>query len=732
MTRRPRDAMSKEELIRELEKLEAVAHRHAAAAEWPDRERLIHDLEVHQVQLETQNRELREAQQRLEEARERYADLYDFAPVGYCTIDPEGRIRELNLTAAALFGAPRGELVGKPITGMLPVESRVPFAEHLARCRTERSRVTSELTVSRGPLGVHTVDVVSEPIVDRDGSAVAFRTSLVDISARKQLEIDLRLLSQAGQALGSTLDRTRTLETAARLVVPAVADLCMIDIIDDAGRIERPVVVFADPDKAALADRMRELVPRPGWQSVQARVIASGDPILLPELSDEIRRQLAYDDREADSLRMAEIQSQMVLPLTVRDRVLGALTLATAGSARRYTPAHLELARALATRIALALDSARLYAAAQHAIAARDATLALVSHDLRSPLGVILMQTELLLRTAPDDATPRFIKSFDAIRRSAQRMRRLIQDLLDFASIETGRLSVERTRQAMAQLVDEVVEELRAEATAKSLQLERELPAGDPLEVECDRGRIDQVLGNLVGNALKFTAAGGKIVVRAEPLGAEVRVSVADTGSGIAPADLPHVFDRYWQARATARMGSGLGLAIAKGIVVAHGGRIWVESRRGSGSTFYFTLPRAAAARETIDALAAPLAAREMRPSGTVLVVDDDSESCDALGEVLAKNGYDVVKAGNGAEALAYLHESPRPVLILLDLAMPVMDGWELLAGREDDPLLRAIPVLVLSGEREAAERVVALHAGYLAKPVSADRLLDAVAHIAH
>jgi PAS domain S-box-containing protein len=731
MTRRPRDAMSKEELLRELDKLEAAAHRHAATSQWPDRERLIHDLEVHQVQLETQNRDLREAQQRLEEARERYADLYDFAPVGYCTVDPEGRIRELNLTAAALFGAPRGELVGKPITSMLPVESRVPFAEHLARCRTERSRVTSEITVSRGPLGVHTVDVVSEPIVDHDGQVIAFRTSLVDISARKQLELDLRLLSQAGHALGSTLDRTRTLDTAARLVAPAVADLCMIDTVDDAGRLERPVVVFADPGKAVLADRMRALVPRPGWQSAQARVITSGEPILLPELSDEIRRQLAYDDREADTLRMAEIESQMVLPLTVRDRILGALTLATAGSGRRYTSAHLELARALATRIALALDSARLYEEARHAIAARDATLALVSHDLRSPLGVILMQTELLLRTAPDHATRGFIKSFDAIRRSAQRMRRLIQDLLDFASIETGRLSVERTRQAAAQLVDDVVDELRAEAAAKSLQLERELPAGDPLEVDCDRDRIEQVLANLVGNALKFTAAGGKIVVRAELLGAEIRISIADTGSGIAPDDLPHVFDRYWQARATARMGSGLGLAIAKGIVVAHGGRIWAESRLGSGSTFYFTLPHAAATRAPVDALA-PAPARDVRPSGTVLVVDDDSESRDVLGEVLAQSGYEVAKAGNGVEALAYLHESPPPALVVLDLTMPVMDGWEFLAGRERDPLLRAIPVLVLSGQREAADRVVALHAGYLAKPVSADRLLDAVAHIAH
>lgn len=522
MTRRAFHEMSKDELIREIERLE-----------------------IHQVELELQNQELREAQHRLEEAVERYAAHYDFAPAGYCTLDPAGRILEANLRTASLLGAPRGDLVGRLLASFLPLGSRRPFSDHLARCRTELARVTSELALAPGPEGARTVKLVSEPIVDHDGRASAFRTNLVDISARKQLELDLRLLAQAGQELGAALDRARTLDTAARLVVPAVADLCMIDVVDEAGAVERPVVMLADPGNALLCERLRELAQRPGRYVAQAQVIASGEPILLPELSDEVRRHTAYEDCHAEALRAAGIQSVMIVPLIIRGHVLGALTLGAGASGRRYTTTHLKLAHGLASRIALALDNARLYADAQRATAARDATLAVVSHDLRTPLGVILMWTQLLQERAPAASPRADQRSVEVIRCAAERMGRLIQDLVDIASIEAGRVSVACSRQPVASLVEEAVEALRAHAAAKSLRLEAELPADDRMDADCDRDRIAQVLTNVIGNAIKFTPAGGRILVRAEPFDAEVLVSIADTGPGIAPADLPHVFDRY-------------------------------------------------------------------------------------------------------------------------------------------------------------------------------------------
>ncbi len=716
MTRRDLDALSKAELIRELEQLEMRADS-VASSDASDRERLIHDLEVHQIELEMQNRELRDAHARLAEVSEKYRELYDFAPVGYCTLDPDGRVSDVNLTCATLLGARRDELTGRSFAAMLPRESRSVFSAHIVRCRAERGRVTSQLALAPDARGPRIVQLVSEPMSDESGNTIAFRTSLVDISTLKELEQDLVLLSRAGETLTASMDRAGTLDAAARITVPALADLCIIDIVGDAGVVGRARVMFGDRDKAALAERLRSFNDHPGWQSPQRRVIASGEPILLAEVSDQIRDRISYDDRDAATLRAANIRSVMVVPLAAHSRVIGAMTFAAAESGKRYTTSDLVLARAVASRVALALDNVRLYAEATRATAARDATLAVVAHDLRSPVQTILMGASIVMSTA-DDPTRRAERhrSLTSIHRSAERMARLIRDLVDVSSIEAGRFSVTTTPQSLGALVEESIEALRDGAEARAVRLTSELPVGDGFEVEADRDRMEQVLGNLIGNAIKFTPRNGAIVVRAERRDGEVWLSVTDNGPGITPAQLPHVFDRYWQAPETARFGHGLGLTIAKGIVEAHRGRIWVDSELGAGTTFYVALPPVRASHD---------AARDK----TVLVVDDDLDTRDALGERLASAGYEIAKAADGAQALAYLKRAAPPALILLDLAMPVMDGWQFLAERERDADLRAIPVVVISAQPDVEERITALHAGFLAKPITIARLLDEVAH---
>jgi PAS domain S-box-containing protein len=594
MIQRDFDRMSKGELIRELKKLEAGRPSAADdAASSP--ERLIHELHVHQVELEMQNRELREAQEHLEASRARYADLYDFAPVGYCTLGPEGEIREINLAGAVLLGVAREGLLGRSFASAATLADRRHFLTHVKQCLQENARVTSELTLPLRGRGARVVQVVSEPLRDEAGVTTACRTVFSDISERKQLESKLRLLAEAGETLASSLDYATTLEAVARLAVPALADLCMVDVLGEAGKVERPVVLFADPAKQkSLADKVRQLSPRAGWQTPQAGVIESGQPMLLAEVSGRLRERLADDDAHADALRAADVRSLMVVPLSAHGRAFGALTFFAAESGRRYTPADLSLAQALASRTAVAMDNARLHAKAQRAVAARDAILALVSHDLRDPLGVILLQTTLVLadRTSKgrhDETT----KPFDTIRRAAKRMSRLIQDLLDIVSIEAGRFAIERSRQAVGPLLREALEASQPQAATRSLRLEGDPSAGDALAVDCDRDRLLQVFANLLGNAIKFTPAGGAISVRVEPRANDACFSVADTGVGIPADDLPHVFDRFWQAEQTARLGTGLGLSIARGIVEAHGGRLWVESQVGVGSTFSFTLPLA-------------------------------------------------------------------------------------------------------------------------------------------
>lgn len=230
---------------------------------------------------------------------------------------------------------------------------------------------------------------------------------------------------------------------------------------------------------------------------------------------------------------------------------------------------------------------------AKRAIRSRDDMLATVSHDLRNPLSTIAMIASLMFAApATDEEGRRLHRHAAKLDRAVKRMEHLIRDLLDLASIESGHLSINPKPTQLLPLINEGLDALQPAAQAKRLKLTGELPEASSL-VFCDRERVLQVLTNIVGNAIKFTPEGGSILIRCARRSQEVCVSVTDTGAGIAEADLPRVFDRFWQARSTDRAGTGLGLAICKGIVERHQGKIWAESQFGAGTTFFFTLPLA-------------------------------------------------------------------------------------------------------------------------------------------
>ena len=244
----------------------------------------------------------------------------------------------------------------------------------------------------------------------------------------------------------------------------------------------------------------------------------------------------------------------------------------------------------LAQTASVAIENARLYEQMQRAVQVRDEVVGVVSHDLRNPLNALIMAATMAEQRADDGALVR--ARLAVIRRSAERMNRLIGDLLDVTRIDSGNLVLERERLSVASLVDEAVQAQRALAESRGLTLRAEVPRGIS-PIEGDRDRLFQVFANLMGNAVKFTPRGGSIVVSASPVDGRVRFAVADTGPGIPPEFLPHVFDRFWQDRRTAGQGTGLGLSIVKGITEAHGGEVGVESVQGEGSTFTFTLPGA-------------------------------------------------------------------------------------------------------------------------------------------
>lgn len=251
------------------------------------------------------------------------------------------------------------------------------------------------------------------------------------------------------------------------------------------------------------------------------------------------------------------------------------------GQSARWTAEEIEVAEDL-RRCAVEVDLVRQVRRAENAIEVRDELMAIVSHDLKNPLNVIEMAAHLLADRAQDPLV-------DRISRAADNMERLIGDLLDLAKIEGGRFTISPRAMSAKAIVEDGVGLIEAVAEQKHVRVE--VAAAD-IRIHADAQRVLQVLSNLLGNAIKFTPVGGTIRIGTEPEGDWVRFTVEDSGPGIAASELPHVFERYWQGRGASRHSVGLGLYIAKGIVDAHGGRIWVESRVGRGSTFHFTLPR--------------------------------------------------------------------------------------------------------------------------------------------
>lgn len=397
-------------------------------------------------------------------------------------------------------------------------------------------------------------------------------------------------LSEAGALLAASLDYETTLQRVADLVVPALADACVIDLVQSDDTL-RHVAVAHDAATTELLrgvqDARRDLSPA----EPVARVLREGAALLIPHVPGRLLRRIARNEQHLSALRTVAPRSLAVVPLRARGRTLGSMSLILSRDGERYGPEDLALAEELAMRVALAVDNARLYAQAQQASRSRDDILGIVSHDLRNPLGVVIMGTQTLLEERIRDEQQR--EYLELIRRAAERMQRLIEDLLQVTFLESGRLQLQVSAQSPAVLADDVVRAFDMEAAGRSIRLESEVPPDLP-SVLADRDRVLQLFTNLVDNALKFTPPGGRIVLSASRSTEDVEFSISDTGPGLPADELPHLFDRFWQARRSRIAGVGLGLAIARGIVEAHGGLISAGGAEGGGAVFRFTLPTAA------------------------------------------------------------------------------------------------------------------------------------------
>jgi signal transduction histidine kinase len=399
----------------------------------------------------------------------------------------------------------------------------------------------------------------------------------------------LRILAEHAAAMAAVLDHDTALRRLAAFLVRHVADFCVTYSLEPGDVIRRVGFCHRDPNHSALVEQLSGAGPPTlddSWGV--GKVMRTGEPLFLRDVPEGEIAALLSDPEQRRIIAALDPVSCMMVPIRARGRITGAIAVAVARSAQhRYTTDDLALLEELAGRAGLVADNARLYEAAQAAVRARDEVVAVVSHDIRSPLQTITTACSVLDLPVPE---ARKAQSRAMIRRAVGQMERLTTDLLDISRIEAGGIQLQQTEVDAAALLVEVGAAFQATADASLIRLEVKVEPGLP-RLWADRDRLLQVLSNLLGNAFKFTPQGGRIGLEAARCAMGVRLSVSDTGSGIPPDHVPRLFDRFWQADRKRGPGAGLGLAIVKGLVEGHGGVVEVESEVGRGSTFTVSLP---------------------------------------------------------------------------------------------------------------------------------------------
>jgi PAS domain S-box-containing protein len=545
-----------------------------------------------------------------------YRGIISISSDAIICVDRTQRIILFNHGAERIFGYASDEVLGKSLSFLLPERYRPAHGRQVREFGA--SEVAARQMGERGEIlglrkdGEEFPAEASISRVEMDGKAF-YTAVLRDISERRRAEDDrarlmererdarrtaeaaerrASFLADETEALDASLDYSTTLQNLADLAVPRISDVCFIDILEhDTAR--RVASAASSPTLAATAQRLHAFPRKSDEPYLTRESMVSGRAVLVREAT---RRSLERVTQHPDHLQLLlelHPRSYITVPLLARGRTLGAIALIATTESPTYTPVDLSLAEELGRRAALAVDNSRLYGMAQDATRAREEILGIVSHDLRNPLSAIMMCSSALVDgMAGADESLRYMVT--AIADSASWMNRLIQDLLDMASIESGRLSMERRPEPVEQILAQLDMTFATGAKDADIVLGIGAQPGLP-PVLVDGERILQVLANLVANSLKFTPRGGEIRVLASSIAGDptrVAITVSDTGCGIPPEQLPHVFDRFWQARRGAsQRGTGLGLAISRGIVEAHGGSISAESEVGRGSAFRFTVP---------------------------------------------------------------------------------------------------------------------------------------------
>jgi PAS domain S-box-containing protein len=452
--------------------------------------------------------------------------------------------------------------------------------------------VVEEREVTSGG-GLRYLETIKTAFRDETGAVAGTVGIARDVTERKRREQQDRILARTGLVLASSLEVGDTLRDIVELLVPELGSWCVLDLVGPDGRFDTVEVAAEDRECEALIRSIRLKYPlEPEAEGgLMGSVVRGGEPLLIPRVTDDMLRTASRDEEHLSALRRLPLRSCMMVPMIARGRAVGLLTIATAGSRPAFVPRDLHLVQELGRYAALAIDNAVLYQTAQaaqlearEAVRARDEVLGVVAHDLRNPLSALSMLIDILEVEGSASA------NVEAMQDITRQMDRLIQDLLDVRRMERGLLPLQRTCLPVHAALVRAGDLLEPVAAQREVRLELTSVEED-LRVHADADRVLQVLSNLVGNAIQVSPRGGRVIVRAEPSGNEVVFTVTDGGPGIPEDQIGEVFKEFWQSPDIRRGGAGLGLTIAKGIVESHGGRIWLESTVGRGTTFFFRLP---------------------------------------------------------------------------------------------------------------------------------------------
>jgi PAS domain S-box-containing protein len=641
---------------------------------------------AHRKRLEARLTEALTARRRSEQL---LRDFVDNATVGLHWVLADGTIEWANDAELNLLGYTREEYIGRNIMDFHADAEKIDDI----LCRLGRNE---EIHDYEAPLLAKDGSVkwvaISSNVLFEDGKFVHTRCFTRDITARKRLDEQNTFLLEATVVMSRSLDYRTRLSDVSRLVVPRLSDWCAVDLAREGG-YERIITAHTNRELEQTAAKNRERWPSIAESEPLRGAIQSGRPTVVSRVTDDFLRDVTSCDEHFAAMRRLGLRSLMIVPMIAHGRTVGIMTLATAESRRQYTEDDLPLVTDLASRAGSMIEIARLYHVAESSNRAKDDFLATLSHELRTPLTSILGWAKMLSIGGLDEETMR--TAISTIEQSARTQALLVDDLLDVSRVVSGKLSLQNEPVDLRNVIADVMHAMQVAADAKAIRLDAEGP-GARTVVQGDATRLQQIVWNLVSNAIKFSDHGTRVRVRLERDGQHARIVVRDQGRGIAPSFLPFAFEPFRQADAgvtRAHGGLGLGLAIVKYLAEAHGGSVSAESAGiGHGATFTVTLP---VARRT--ALTAARTEELPDLSGArVLVVDDDGNSRRMLKAGLSRCGAEVVTV-ESVEAARAAMTTRLPHFVITDLAMPDEDGLALLRHVRANEEWRAIPVFALT-----------------------------------